>query len=156
CRIRRVRSRSRRWHRRPRHKARDRGRSEQSREGDLNKAAIVLEAKVATHADGGPAGDCVADHSPFGDTTHDLVGEEPPWGQATARRMCFSIMLRSHCFLVSPYSHLSGADIGHRPWACLGPGVSPQLVQTAFGNVYKQKSKCEWPGDARHAAKRFS
>src|SRR5271166_6790097 len=47
-------------------------------EGDLNKAAIVLEAKVATHADGGPAGDCVADHSPFGDTTHDLVGEELP------------------------------------------------------------------------------
>lgn len=43
-----------------------------------------------------------------------------------------------------------------RPWACLGPGVSPELVQTAFGNVYKQKSKCEWPGDARHAARRFS
>src|SRR5271165_5281891 len=47
-------------------------------EGDLNKAAIVLEAKVATHADGGPAGDCVADHGPFGDAAHDLVGEKLP------------------------------------------------------------------------------
>ncbi len=46
--------------------------------GDLNKAAIVLEADVATHADGGPADDCVADHSPAGDTAHDLVGEELP------------------------------------------------------------------------------
>jgi hypothetical protein len=47
-------------------------------EGDLNKPAIVLEADVATHADGGPAGDCVADHSPFGDATHDLVRQELP------------------------------------------------------------------------------
>ncbi len=47
-------------------------------EGDLNKAAIVLKVDVAPHADGGPAGDCVADHSPFGDPTHDLVGEELP------------------------------------------------------------------------------
>src|SRR5512135_3250425 len=31
-------------------------------DGYLNKAAIVLEADVATHADGGPAGDFVADH----------------------------------------------------------------------------------------------
>jgi hypothetical protein len=48
-------------------------------ESDLNKAAIVLEADVATHADGGPASDNVSDHSPFGDTTHDLVGEELPF-----------------------------------------------------------------------------
>ncbi len=34
-------------------------------EGDLNKAAIVLEADVAEHADGGPAGDCSADQGPF-------------------------------------------------------------------------------------------
>ena len=34
-------------------------------EGDLNKAAIVLEADVAAHADGGPADDCGADHGPF-------------------------------------------------------------------------------------------
>jgi hypothetical protein len=48
-------------------------------EDDLNKAAIVLDAHVATHADGGPAGGCVADHRPFGDSAHDLVGEEPPF-----------------------------------------------------------------------------
>jgi hypothetical protein len=47
-------------------------------EGDLNEAAIVLEADVATHADGGPTGDCVAEHSSCGNTTHDLVGEELP------------------------------------------------------------------------------
>jgi hypothetical protein len=48
-------------------------------EGDLNKAAIVLDSDVATHADGGPAGDYVADHRPAGDSPHDLVGEEPPF-----------------------------------------------------------------------------
>ncbi len=48
-------------------------------EGDLNKAAIVLKADVATHADGGPAGDRVADHGPGRDPTHDLVGEELPF-----------------------------------------------------------------------------
>ncbi len=50
-------------------------------EGDLNKAVIVLEADVATHANGGPTGDCIADHGPFGDAAHDLVGEELPVGQ---------------------------------------------------------------------------
>ena len=47
-------------------------------EGDLNKTAIVLEVDVATHTDSGPACDRVADHSPFRDPTHDLVGKELP------------------------------------------------------------------------------
>ena len=47
-------------------------------EGDLNKATAVLETDVATHADGGPSGDCVADHGPFGGATHDPVGDELP------------------------------------------------------------------------------
>jgi hypothetical protein len=47
-------------------------------EGDLNKTAIVLEADVATHSDGRPAGDHVTRHSANGDTPHDLVGEKPP------------------------------------------------------------------------------
>jgi len=44
-------------------------------EGDLNKTTTVLEADVATHSYGRPAGNHVARHSANGDTPHDLVGE---------------------------------------------------------------------------------
>ena len=55
-------------------------------EDDLNKAAIVLEADVTSHADGGPTRDDVAGHGPIGDATHDLVGEKPPFAPDRSNR----------------------------------------------------------------------
>src|SRR5271165_5162183 len=94
-------------------------------EGDLNKAAIVLEADVATHADGGPAGDCVADHSPFGDTTHDLIGEEPPFAP-----------YHSNGWLAAQVVN----DIGHRPrglpWVSGLAATGPDCLRERIPNTY--------------------